>query len=705
MNTIAQNLASPIQYLKGVGPHKAALLARLDISTLEDALFFLPVRYEDRRSMANIVKLLPETTQAVIGKVIAAEVISPSRKNPRLKIFQVVIADGTGVLKGKWFNQAFLQRVFKSGQTVVLYGTVKRDFYGAGLEIMNPEYEIIGTGKNEPPESGTDQIHTGRIVPVYRLTEGLSQRQMRAMMFAAAGACSQMIQEMLPQNMLDRYQFPARRDALMAVHFPPDSASIDDLNRGITPYHQRLSFEELLMFQLGVATLRRRQLTEHGITLNASGKLAGRLEQSLPFTLTAAQRRVISEIRNDMQASAPMHRLVQGDVGSGKTLVALISMLDAVEAGYQAALMAPTEILAEQHYLNIHKLVEPLGLRVALQTSSTKNRFLDDIAAGTVDLIVGTHALIQEGVVFHRLGLIVIDEQHRFGVMQRAQLRKKGRMPDTLVMTATPIPRTLALTLYGDLDYSVIDELPPNRSPVITKLLGEKQKDRIYQDIESALRNGNQVYVVYPIIEESEKTSLKDVQTGAELLREKFPKHKVNLIHGRLKPAERDAVMRDFTMRRIDILACTTVIEVGVDVPNAALMIIVHAERFGFAQLHQLRGRVGRGSDQSHCILLAYGHGDDARQRLSVMVETTDGFRIAEEDLALRGPGEFFGTRQSGLPDLKIANIARDAKIVELTRKEAFTLLEQDAGLATAPRLRGATERFWGKRIELFTTA
>ncbi|HSW64523.1 MAG TPA: ATP-dependent DNA helicase RecG [Dissulfurispiraceae bacterium] len=705
MSTIAQNPASPIQYLKGVGPHKAALLARLGISTLEDALFFLPVRYEDRRSMSKIVSLLPETTQAVIGKVVTAEVISPSRKNPGLKIFQVVITDGTGVLKGKWFNQAFLRRVFKSGQTVVFYGNVKRDFYGAGLEIMNPEYELIDDGKNAPLENGTDKVHTGRIVPVYRLTQGLSQRQMRAILFAALNACSQMIEELLSQDMLDRYQLPARRDAVMAVHFPPPSASIDDLNRGSTPYHQRLSFEELLMFQLGVATLRKRQMTERGITLNASGSLAGRLEQLLPFTLTAAQRRVISEIRNDMRSSAPMHRLVQGDVGSGKTLVALISMLDAVEAGYQAALMAPTEILAEQHYLNIHKLVEPLGLSVALQTSSTKNRFLNDITTGTVDLIVGTHALIQEGVAFHRLGLIVIDEQHRFGVMQRAELRKKGHMPDTLVMTATPIPRTLALTLYGDLDYSVIDELPPNRSPIITKLLGEKQKDRIYQDIDSALRKGKQVYVVYPVIEESEKTSLNDAQTGAELLREKFPERKVSLIHGRLKPAERDAVMNDFKERRIDILACTTVIEVGVDVPNATLMIIFHAERFGFAQLHQLRGRVGRGSDQSHCILLAYGHGDDARRRLSVMVETTDGFRIAEEDLALRGPGEFFGTKQSGLPDLRIANIARDAKIVETSRKEAFNLLERDAGLATAPRLRVATERFWGERIEFFTTA
>jgi ATP-dependent DNA helicase RecG len=570
---------------------------------------------------------------------------------------------------------------------------------------MNPEYEIIDDGKAEPSESGGDNIHTGRIVPIYRLTEGLSQKQMRATMFAAVTACGQMIAEFLPEDMLSRHQLPPRRDAVMAVHFPPADADVDDLNRGATPYHQRLAFEELLLFQLGLGTLRNRQMTEHGIAMSAPGALAGRLEQSLPFTLTAAQQRVIAEIRKDMRAAAPMHRLVQGDVGSGKTVVALIAMLDAVECGYQAALMAPTEILAEQHYLNISKLAEPLGLNVALQTGSTKNRDRDAIAAGTVNIIVGTHALIQEAVSFHRLGLIVIDEQHRFGVMQRAKLRQKGDMPDTLVMTATPIPRTLALTLYGDLDYSVIDELPPNRSPIITRLIGEKQKDRIYQEIDRALRQGNQVYVVYPVIEESEKTSLKDAQTGAALLQEKFPERRVSLIHGRLKPAERDTVMRDFKERRIDILACTTVIEVGVDVPNAALMIIVHAERFGFAQLHQLRGRVGRGSDQSHCILLAYGHGEDARQRLHVMVETTDGFRIAEEDLALRGPGEFFGTRQSGLPDLRIANIVRDAKIVESTRREAFALIEGDPRLTSVPRLREETERFWGGRIELFTTA
>jgi len=702
--TTAHDITAPVQYLKGVGPHKAALLARLGIATIQDLLLTMPLRYEDRRSSAKIVSLTHGQTIAVFGLVIAAEVVPPSRRNPRLRIFQVAITDGSGVLRGKWFNQAFLQRVFKTGQSVVLYGTVRPDYYGAGLEIMNPEYEILDDG-DDAPEAGSEQVHTGRIVPVYRLTEGLSQKQMRAMVHTALALYGKTIQDTLPAQILQRNTLPGRREAVEAVHFPPASASLDDLNRSATPAHHRLSFDELLSFQIGLATLKKHQEEERGIAFRPKGILAGRLQQSLPFQLAEAQRRVIGEIRNDMARAIPMHRLVQGDVGCGKTVVALMAMLDAVECGYQAALMAPTEILAEQHYLNIAHLAEPLGIRVALQTASTKKRDRAEIASGDSMIVIGTHALIQEDVLFRKLGLVIIDEQHRFGVMQRAQLRKKGMRPDTLVMTATPIPRTLALTLYGDLDYSVIDELPPNRSPIRTTLLNERQKGQIYQKIETTLSQGNQVYVVYPLIEESEKMSLKDALHGAEALRKMFPHRSVGLVHGRLKAAERDAVMRDFKEKRIAILVCTPVIEVGVDVPNATHMVIIHAERFGFAQLHQLRGRVGRGGDQSHCILLTYGQGDDARKRLTVMTETTDGFRIAEEDLELRGPGEFFGTRQSGLPDLKVANIVRDAKIVEITRREAFSLLELDPALSGCPALRSATEQFWGKKLELFKTA
>jgi len=380
-------------------------------------------------------------------------------------------------------------------------------------------------------------------------------------------------------------------------------------------------------------------------------------------------------------------------------------MLTAVECGYQSALMAPTEILAEQHYINIHRLVEDLGLKIRLLTGSKKNKEAGIIASGEADIVIGTHALIQEGVSFEKLGLIVIDEQHRFGVMQRAALKKKGINPDTLIMTATPIPRTLALTLYGDLDYSVIDELPPNRNPIITKLFPEKNKNRIYALLEAEIKKGRQAYVVYPLIEESEKIDLKSAITGAEALQKTFPDFKIGLIHGRMKPAEREDIMRKFKEGDIHILVSTTVIEVGVDVPNAAVMVIIHAERFGLAQLHQLRGRVGRGSGQSYCILLSYGGSDDARKRLNVMTETTDGFRIAEEDLNIRGHGEFFGTRQSGMPDLKVANLLRDVKILEIARKEAFALIERDATLSGYPELRKAMGDFWGERLEMFKTA
>ncbi|HMK43336.1 MAG TPA: ATP-dependent DNA helicase RecG [Dissulfurispiraceae bacterium] len=699
------DLSSPAQFLKGVGPHKAALLARLGIHSVEDALFFLPLRYEDRCSTASIARLVPDAAQSVVGKVLTAEIISPSRKNPRLKLLQVVITDGSGILKGKWFNQAYLQRVFKKGQAVIFFGTIKRDFSGAGLEIINPEYEILDDPEADAADPACAQIHTGRIVPIYPLTDGLSQKQMRTIIFNAVASLASLVKEFLPEDMIRRFGFPSRQEALRALHFPDKSASIDDLNRGATPAHRRLSFEELLLFQLGLAGLKAKQTKEPGITFHAEGKLAGQLVTMLPFTLTGAQQRVLAQIRSDMLVPLPMHRLVQGDVGSGKTIVALLAMLDAVEAGYQAALMAPTEILAEQHHMTISRLAEPLGIKIVLQTASMRNRHLEDIAAGAADIVVGTHALIQEGVQFRRLGFIVIDEQHRFGVMQRALLRKKGEMPDTLVMTATPIPRTLALTLYGDLDYSVIDELPPYRAPILTKLIPERRKESVYPLIRKALEKENQVYVVYPIIEESDRTSLKDAQTGADGLQRMFPEYRVGLLHGRLKPGEREAIMRDFKERRIDILVSTTVIEVGVDVPNATLMVIIHAERFGFAQLHQLRGRVGRGADQSHCILLAYGHGDEARKRLDIMVQTTDGFRIAEEDLALRGPGEFFGTRQSGLPDLRVANIVRDAKIVELARDAAFELMSSDPALATVPALRDAAAGFWRGRLECFTTA
>ncbi|MFA5354943.1 MAG: ATP-dependent DNA helicase RecG [Thermodesulfovibrionales bacterium] len=689
------DLTTAVQYIKGVGPQRARLLLRLGVETVRDVLFHLPSRYEDRASISQISRLSPGN-HTVMGKVMRADLVSPSPRKPRLKILEVVISDGSGFLTAKWFNQAFLRKLFTPGQELLLYGQVKPNFRGTGLEMVNPEHEVAEEGET----AGATGLHTGRIVPVYRTTEGLNQRQLRGMIHSLLQSFSS-IPDPLPAEILRSHNLPDLRESLVHVHFPPGGIPLDDLNRGVSRYHQRLAYNELFAMEAGLAVLRMEEQREKGISFAPDGRLTAKLVESLPFSLTGAQERVFREIIGDMKAPFPMNRLVQGDVGSGKTIVALLAMLSAVESGYQAAMMAPTEILAEQHFITIHRLVEALGLKASLITGSRKEKD----AAEEADIVIGTHALIQEGRSFRNLGLVVIDEQHRFGVMQRASLRKKGMNPDTLVMTATPIPRTLALTLYGDLDYSVIDELPPRRSPIKTRLIYEANKREIYRLIREETGKGRQVYVVYPLIEESEAMNLKAAATGMEALQAMFPELRVGLLHGRMKTAEREGVMREFKDGLIHMLVSTTVIEVGVDVPNASLMVIIHAERFGLAQLHQLRGRVGRGADQSFCILLCYNAHGDAQRRLEVMVETTDGFRIAEEDLEIRGPGEFFGTRQSGLPDLKAANLVRDARLVEIARKDAFSLLEQDPGLGSHPVLRGFVEDFWGKRLELFKTA
>jgi ATP-dependent DNA helicase RecG len=477
------------------------------------------------------------------------------------------------------------------------------------------------------------------------------------------------------------------------------------LNAGTSDFHRRLAFDELFFLELGLAVMRRNIILEDGIMFDPEGSLLKRLRDMLPFKLTQAQERVFNDILVDMKRPCPMNRLIQGDVGCGKTVVALMAMMIAAECGYQSALMAPTEILAEQHFINIYRLVEGLGLKICLLTGSMKDKPFKEIASGKFDIIVGTHAIIQEGVLFKNLGLAVIDEQHRFGVMQRALLKKKAVNPDVLVMTATPIPRTLALTLYGDLDYSVIDELPPDRRPVKTLLFPPERKDSLYTLIREEVSKGRQVYVVYPVIEESEKTDLRSASMGKDAFKRIFPEFSVGLIHGRMKTREREQVMESFKKGEVDILVGTTVIEVGVDVPNATLMIIIHTERFGLSQLHQLRGRIGRGPHDSRCILLAYSpYGEEARRRLGIMVKSGDGFRIAEEDLNIRGPGEFFGTRQSGMPDLRIANIMRDGVLLNEARKEAFSIIGKDPDLEGYPLLRKSLERFWQGKIELFRT-
>ena len=703
---MGKNLSEfPVQYIKGVGPGRAKLLNTLGIKTAEDALYYLPYRYEDRKNIKKISALEYGRLETVIGKVIAAEVIKLPRRN--IKLFELTVSDGSGIVKGKWFNQPFLKKNFKPGQEVILSGVVKRNPYqGIGFEFDNPEYEFV-------TEDGDAFIHTARIVPIYRTTSGLSVRQLRTIMFNLINTCIKDVPDHIPEEILRRNNFHGLAESIFNSHFPESGIDIDSLNSCSSIYQKRLYFEELFKFELGLSIIKKGKEVERGIAFDCNGVLVRKFIDALKFKLTSAQQRVFEEILHDMRSQHPMNRLLQGDVGCGKTVIAVMAMLTAAECGYQSALMAPTEILAGQHYINIHKMIEDMGLKVCLMTGSKKKEreaLRCDIASGEIKIIIGTHALIQEGVEFKNLGIAIIDEQHKFGVMQRQLLRKKAVNPDVLVMTATPIPRTLSMTLYGDLNYSVIDELPPGRSPVVTRLFNAGQKEYIYRAIAEETKKGRQVYVVYPVIDETEKTSasggLKSAILGREALEKIFPNLKVELIHGRLKPQERENVMASFKAGAINVLVSTTVIEVGVDVPNAAMMLIVHAERFGLSQLHQLRGRVGRGGSQSYCFLLMYEPvSEDARRRLDIMIKTNDGFKIAEEDLDIRGPGEFFGTRQAGMPDLKLANIVRDARLLDTARKEAFALIDKDSELNSFPELKKGLEMFWRGKIELFKTS
>ena len=696
-------LDTPIQYCKGIGPKRAELLRKLGISTLEEALFYLPWRYEDRGNLKKIGRISYGSYETVTGEVVSAEVVQTKRQ--RVKVFELVITDTSGMLVGSWFNQPFMKKMFKPGQKVILSGIVKSNPYRSGLpQIDNPEYEIVG--ENEADE----RIHAGRTVPIYRATSGLSVRLIRAMMKDILDACAGSMQETLPGYLVKKYSLIPASEAFSEVHFPEKETNIAVLNNGTSAAHRRLSFEELFSLELGLALRKRGVIAEKkGISFRELNTLEDRLRAILPYTLTPAQERVIAEIKQDMTADRPMNRLVQGDVGCGKTVVALVASLMAVENGYQACIMAPTEILAEQHFKNITAMALQLGVTVRSLTGrirkKEKEALLAEIEAGTARIVIGTHALIEQDVKFKRLGLAIIDEQHRFGVMQRSTLTSKGYEPDVLVMTATPIPRTLALTVYGDLDVSVIDEMPPGRSPVITRLYFENRRQEAYRFIEGELKKGRQVYVVYPLVEETEKSDLKAAtEMAAHLQKDIFPGWKVGLLHGRMKGDEKGSVMASFQSGEIRMLISTTVIEVGVDVPNATVMVIEHPERFGLAQLHQLRGRVGRGGHQSTCILMGPRmFVEETKERLNAFTRTNDGFKIAEEDLRLRGPGEFFGTRQSGLPDLRAANIIRDADLLEQARTEAFELVQKDPQLAQYPLLRDLLRRKWQGRLGLMS--
>jgi ATP-dependent DNA helicase RecG len=684
-------LATPLQFLKGVGPERARLLARKGLETVGDALFFVPMRHEDRTRFTPFRALRAGETVTCSGVIAGVSPPPPGRRRAPLAL---LLRDESGFATATLFaGRNYLGRVLSRGQRLVLHGKVGR--YRDKLTIGVQDWELVEGGEDE-------HLHAGRLVPVYSTTEGLPQRALRRLIRQVLDEFAAAVEETLPDALRARRALPSLADAVRGAHFPATEAERDAAMR-------RLAFDDFLLLQLGLAILRSRTTRTRGLAMQPRGTLAARLRESLPFALTAAQERVWSEIRADMAAPYPMHRLLQGDVGSGKTIVAALAVCTAVEAGYQAAVMAPTEILAEQHYATLSRLLEPLGVHVTLLTSGLKGRDAAarraSVEAGDAGCVVGTHALVQERVSFQRLGLAVVDEQHRFGVHQRARLRGKGERPDVLVMTATPIPRTLALTLYGDLDVSVLDELPPGRKPVRTEARTDARRPQIYRFLADQVADGRQVYVVYPLVEESEAVDLKAAtEMAARLQREVFPQLTVGLLHGRLAPEEKDAIMRRFKGGEIHVLVATTVIEVGIDVPNASVMLIEHAERFGLSQLHQLRGRVGRGPWKSYCILLTSGRlGEDAQRRVEAMVETNDGFRIAEVDLQLRGPGEFFGTRQSGLPEFRAADLLRDAPLLDEARREAQAIIAADPELRDAAHrgLRQALLTRWRGKLDL----
>ena len=671
-------LDTPLQFVRGVGPRRAADLARVGLHTAEDFLLRFPLRYEDRAALLPIGKLRPGQRATVIGDVLSTGVRSTRR--PGFRLFEIVVKDATGHVRAVFPNQAFLRDVFHPGQQVVLFGSI--EYRGAGLQLTNPEYELIRPDADD--EDAT--IHTGRIVPIYEKVGSLTTRVQRSLMHWIVQMLPDDLADPVPAPIRAARALPDRRTAISRAHFPPPGTPLEALNAFRTADQQRLVFEEFFLFQAGLVLRQRQRATERKIRpVVVDDRIREAARRVLPFRLTGGQRDALREIVADMQRPEPMNRLLQGDVGAGKTIVALLAALVAMENGLQVAFMAPTEILADQHYLTIRRLLDASRFRIASLTGSLtparRREVYAELASGVTHLVVGTHALAERALDFNALGLVVIDEQHRFGVLQRATLRGKGLNPDVLVMTATPIPRTLALTAYGDLDVSCIRDLPPGRQPIRTIARPESRRDEAYALARRGLEQGRQAYVIYPLIEESEKVDLRAASAMADHLQaEVFPEYRVALLHGRLKQEEKDHVMAGFARGDVHVLVSTTVVEVGVDVPNATIMIVEHAERFGLAQLHQLRGRVGRGAHASTCVLLYQPPlGEPGRARLDALVETTDGFAIAERDLAVRGPGDFFGTRQSGLPTLRVGDLLRDHALMEEARREAVAWLDRDA--------------------------
>lgn len=682
-------LKNNVQYLKGVGPRRAKLLDRIDIVTVEDLLYYFPRDYQDRRLISPIRSLREEEFVTIKGEVLAK---SLSKTRSGKKIFSLIVDDGSGRIPCVWFNQAYLDNFFKPGDEVVFTGKVQR--YRT-LQLSNPEYEKVR-------EDGAELNQAGRIIPLYPLTEGLNQKILRIIIDRTLDEFLPVITELLPIDLLEQWEVIPLRQAIREIHYPTG-------HDGLQSARKRLILDEFFILQLALG-MKREKRGRLAVSLphNHDTPLRDRYLKELPFRLTGAQRRVIHEIKEDMTGSRAMNRLLQGDVGSGKTVVAVTALLTTVDSGYQGAIMAPTEILAIQHYENISRELEPLGVKVVLLTGGVKGaerkRILKEIEEGTIRIVAGTQALIQKKVAFKQLGMIVIDEQHKFGVRQRSDLRSKGVQPHVLVMTATPIPRTLTMTVYGDLDLSVIDEMPPGREKIKTYWIGSKQLVQAYDYIRKRVGLGEQAFIIYPLVEETDVPDVRAATAMFDHLKNRvFPELNLGLIHGRLKAEEKRLVMDEFREKKISVLVSTMVVEIGIDIPDATVMLVENAERFGLSQLHQLRGRVGRSRKQSYCILQGNPRTEDAYRRLQAIKDIDDGFLIAREDLEIRGPGEFFGTHQTGLPELRIGNIVADIRLMEFARRQASLLLEHDPGLRS-PGLKYLRERLldrYGNRFEL----
>src|SRR2546427_873384 len=702
---MAMSLSSEVRMIKGVGPQRAGLLAERGIFTLEDFLSYLPFRYEVRIHFSKVKDIQPNGTYTIRARVMSGQAIRTMRFR-RDAIYHLLVQDEAGgLLPVKFFHGGYLEGRLKPGQLLILHGKAEIDkLRPARLEMINPQIEVLSSEE-------MDSTEVGRIVPIYEAIGTFGSRQIRRAMYAAVQLIDQRMPDILPEGLRARLGYPSRGEALIHTHFPEPGESLDALNTFRSPSQQRLIFEEFFLYQLSLALDRKATPKENAMAFRVrEDAVREALKRILPFKPTAAQKRVLAEIAADLEKTAPMNRLLQGDVGSGKTIIALQAVVIAMENGAQAALMAPTEILAVQHFLSARRLLAKAGYRVELLISGLKGAektvALKRIRSGEAQFVIGTHALIEDSVEFTRLGFVAIDEQHRFGVLQRKRLMDKaaaqGHAPHVLVLTATPIPRTLSLTLYGDLDVSVLDELPPGRTPIATRMTTEQHLAGVWEFLRREVTAGHQGYVVYPVIEESKLELKAAMEEYERLSREVFPKLKLGLLHGRLSSDEKEEVMQRFRKNEAQILVATTVVEVGVDVPNATVMVIEHAERFGLAQLHQLRGRIGRGAQKSHCILVApFRMTDEARARLETMVRTSNGFEIAETDLLLRGPGEFFGTRQAGNLGFHIANPLRDRELLELARREAFALVEDSAQQHALERTLRALPGQWQQRYHL----